>query len=310
MVGGLVIAGALLVAACGSLGTRSSRGAAHPKQSATSSTSSPRSTTTTPAASSATSARSATPATSASSTTSTTSATGGSGSASGSGSGSGSGPMLTASLPVVVCETTTGAPTTTTSLPGSVPVNIPASDAQLGNLAVYTDETGRLMLVGPTVGWTCNGSFGADGSGMLALAPVGTGVPATGNSWHLPMASTTQAIVALESGGSTVQGAALACPLFGAAQSATQQGLGQGCSVSSPSQERVVRTSSVEVGFEDPQGVAGVGYPSGGQNPANGIMLYQPKPTEATAYQATCTLSVAQHDLCTAVLNQFAATFG
>ncbi len=291
IVGGLVIAviaGALLVAACGSSGTSSSSGTTHPKRSTTSSTSSPQSTTstTTPAAGS------------------TTSTTGGSG------SGSGSAPMVTASLPVVVCETTTGAPTTTTSLPGSVPVSVPASDAQQGNLAVYTDETGRLMLVGPTVGWTCNGSFGADGSGQLALAPVGTVVPATGTTWHLPTSSTTQAIVASESGGSTVQGAALACPLFSAAQAATQQDLGQGCSVSSPSQERVVRTSSVEVGFEDPPGVAGVGYPSGGQNPANGIMLYQPKPTEATAYRATCTLALAQHDLCTAVLNHFVATFG
>ena len=75
-------------------------------------------------------------------------------------------------------ETTTGVPTTTTSLPAAVSVSVPASEAQEGNLAVYTDEAGRLMLVGPTVGWTCNGSFGADGSGFLALAPVGTAVPA------------------------------------------------------------------------------------------------------------------------------------
>jgi hypothetical protein len=220
--------------------------------------------------------------------------------------------MVTASLPVVVCETTTGAPTTTTSLPGSVSVSVPASDGQQGNLAVYTDETGGLMLVGPTVGWTCNGSFGADGSGWLALAPVGTAVPAAaaGTSWHLSPSSTTQAIVATESGASTVQGAGLACPLFGDAQAATRQDLGKGCAVSSPAEERVVRTSSVEVGFEDPPGVAGVGNPSGGQNPANGIVLYQPKPTEPTGYQATCTLSVAQRDLCTAVLSHFAATFG
>ncbi len=78
---------------------------------------------------------------------------------------SSSGPMVTASLPVVVCSTTTGVPTTTTSLPPSVSVSVPTSEAQQGNLAVYTDEAGRLMLVGPTVGWTCNGSFGADGSG-------------------------------------------------------------------------------------------------------------------------------------------------
>ena len=281
MVTGLFVAGALLMVACGSSGTGTSSGTTHPKQTRTSSTSAPKSTTTTAV----------------SPTTSTT-------------GGSGSGPMVTASLPVVVCQTTTGAPTTTTSLPGSVTVIVPASDAQQGNLAVYTDETGGLMLVGPTVGWTCNGSFGADGSGFMALAPVGTAVPAAGTTGHLQMSSTTQAIVAIESGASTVQGAALACPLFSAAQAATQQDLGKGCAVSSPSQEHVVKTSSVEIGFEDPPGVAGVGFPSGGQNPANGIMLYQPKPTEATAYQATCTLAVAQKDLCTAVLNHFAATFG
>jgi hypothetical protein len=166
------------------------------------------------------------------------------------------------------------------------------------------------MLVGPTVGWTCTGVFGADGSGMLALSPVGTTVPASGTTWHLPVSSPTQAIVATESGGSTVQGAALACALFGAAKTATQQDLGQGCTMTSPPQERVVMISTVQVGFEDPAGVAGTGFPSGGQNPASGIMLYQPKPTEATAYQATCTLPPVQQDLCTAVLNQFVTTFG
>lgn len=219
--------------------------------------------------------------------------------------------MVTASLPVVVCQTTAGVSTTTTSLPASVAVSVPASDAGQGNLAVYSDLTGTLMLVGPTVGWTCSGTFGADGSGMMALTPVGTSVPAgTGIAWHLSASSPTQAIVAMESGGSTVQGAALACPLFSTAKAATQQNLGKGCAVTSPPQEKVTALSSVQVGFQDPAGVAGVGFPSGGQNPANGIMLYQPKPSEPTAYQATCTLPVAQQDLCTAVLNHFAATFG
>src|SRR3984957_13501783 len=150
MVAGLFVAGALLMAACGSSGTGTSSGTTHPKQTRTSSTSAPKSTTTT-------------------AVSPTTSATG----------GSGSGPMVTASLPVVVCQTTTGAPTTTTSLPGSVTVIFPASDAQQGSLAVYSDLTGRLMLVGPTVGWTCSGTFGADGSGMMAISPVGTTVPET-----------------------------------------------------------------------------------------------------------------------------------
>ena len=281
---GVVVAGALLLAACGSSGPGSTSGTTHPKRSTTSTTSAPTTTSTT----------------STTSSTSSTSTT----------AGAGSGPMVTASLPVVVCQTTSGATTTTTSLPASVSVSVPSSEAEQGNLAVYSDLTGRLMLMGPTVGWTCTGTFGADGSGVLALSPVGTTVPTAGTTWHLPASSPTQAIVAMESGASTVQGAALACPLFSAAKAATQQNLGQGCAVSSPPQERVVRTSSVQVGFQDPAGVAGVGSPSGGQNPANGIVLYQPKPTEATAYQATCTLPAAQQDLCTAVLNQFATTFG
>jgi hypothetical protein len=218
--------------------------------------------------------------------------------------------MVTAALPVVVCQSSSGASTTTTSLPASVSVSVPASQSQQGNLALYSDLTGRLQLVGPTVGWTCSGTFGADGSGMLALSPVGTTVPAGGTTWHLPASSPTQAIVAVESGASTVQGAALACPLFSAAKAATQQNLGQGCAVASPPQERVVRTSAVQVGFQDPAGVAGVGSPSGGLNAANGVVLYQAKPTEATAYQVTCTLPAAQQDLCTAVVNQFATMFG
>ncbi len=274
---------ALLLAGCGSSGPASMTRSTHPKHRTTSSTSAPATTTTV------------------ASTSSSTSTT----------NGSGSGAMVTTTLPVVVCQTTSGVSTTTTSLPASVSVSVPASDAQQGNLAVYSDLTGALMLVGPTVGWTCTGTFGADGSGMMALTPIGTSVPVGyGTAWHLPASSPTQAIVALESGGSTVQGAALACPLFSAAKATTQQDLGKGCDITSPPQEHVVTTSSVQVEFQDPAGVAGVGFPSGGQNAANGITLYQPKPSEPTAYQATCTLPAAQHDLCTALLNHFAATFG
>jgi hypothetical protein len=217
--------------------------------------------------------------------------------------------MVTASLPVVVCETTSGAPTTTTSLPASVSVSVPSSDAQ-ENLAVYSDETGSLMLVGPTTGWTCGGNFGADGSGMLALTPVSTSVPANaGTTWHLAADSPIQAITALETGASPVQAAALACPLFTSAAAAMQQDLGKVCAAS-PAGESKSTISSAEVGFVDAPGVAGIGFPSGGQYPANGIMLYQPKTGEASAYLATCTLPPAQHDLCTAVLNHFTALYG
>jgi hypothetical protein len=218
--------------------------------------------------------------------------------------------MTTVMLPVVVCQTSSGVTTTTAALPGSISVSVPVADASQGNLAVYSDETGALMLVGPTVGWTCTGNFGADGSGFMALAPVGTTVPSNGSPWHLAASSPTQAIVAQESGASTVQGAALVCPLFSAAQAVQEQSVGQACTPASTSTEHVVKISSVAVGFQDPPGVAGVGFPSGGQNPANGVALYQPKPTEPTAYLATCTLPASQQDLCTAVVNHFVATFG
>jgi hypothetical protein len=191
-----------------------------------------------------------------------------------------------------------------------VSVSVPANDAQQGNLAVYSDEAGQLMLIGPTVGWTCTGSFGADGSGIMALAPVGTSVPiTTGTTWHPTAGSSAQAIVAMESGGSPVQGAQLVCPLFGSAQAAVQQDLGKPCQ-SDPASERTSKISSTAVGFLDPPGVAGIGFGSGGQNAANGVGLYQPKPSEPTAYLATCTLPSAQQDLCTAVLNHFVATYG
>lgn len=166
------------------------------------------------------------------------------------------------------------------------------------------------MLVGPLTGWMCTGIFGADGSGTLALTPAGTTFPIdTGTTWHLAASSPTQAIVATESGGSPVEGTALVCPLFSAAQTTTQQDLGKSCPAD-PAQEHVVKDSSAEAAFVDPPGVAGIGLPSGGQDPANGVALYQSKPTEATAYLATCTLPAAQQDLCTAVLNHFVATFG
>jgi hypothetical protein len=276
---GVLVAGALLVAACGSSGSGSSSGTTRPGHKTTTSTSAARSTTR------------STP--NGSSTTATTSSV----------------PMVTADLPVTVCQTSSGVTTTTAALPGSVSVSVPASDAQQGNLAVYSDETGALMLIGPTVGWTCSGSFGADGSGIMALAPVGTTVPTSATSWQLPSSSSVQAIVAQESGASGAGGSALVCPLFSAARAATQLNVGKSC-VSATAQEHPSQLSSVAVGFEDPAGVAGIGFPSGGQNPANGVALYLPKTTEPTAYLATCTLPSAQQGLCTAVLNHFVATFG
>jgi len=223
----------------------------------------------------------------------------------------GSPASILATLPVVDCQTSFGVtPSPTTAVPTSVTVSVPADEA--AGLAVYSDDAGIMMLIGPAT-WTCHGLYGADGSGGLLISPAGESVPSDPDpGWHLSTSSSDEAIVGYETGGSPVQGAALACPLFPAAAMATKQDLGQGCAMTRPSQESVTPSGTAEsdVGFFDPIGVAGDGIPSGGLNPANGVMLYQPAPGKATAYLATCTLPEAQHDVCTAVLDHFVALYG
>jgi len=187
---------------------------------------------------------------------------------------------------------------------------VPAGDAS--KLAVYSDDVGIMMLIAPAT-WTCHGLYGADGSGGLLISPAGESVPSDPDpGWHLSTSSSDEAIVGYETGGSPVQGAALACPLFPTAAAATSHLLGEGCPGTRPSQESVSisGTAGSEIEFEDPVGVAGDGIPSGGLNPANGVMLYLPAQGKASAYLATCTLSDAQRDLCTAVLDHFVGLYG
>jgi hypothetical protein len=220
-------------------------------------------------------------------------------------------PTTMATLAVVVCPTTYAiATTTTTTLPASVSVSVPAAAA--ANLVVYGDDNGIMMMIGPK-GWTCHAAYGADGSGGLLISPVGESVPSDPDSgWHLPASSTAQAIVGYEVGVSPVQAAGLACPLFSAAAALYKQTFGHACTPR-PTAESAVATGPTGAGvaFEDPAGVAGDGRPSGGTNPANGVLLYLPSwPGRAAAYLATCTLPAAQHDVCTAVLNDFTGLYG
>ncbi len=216
----------------------------------------------------------------------------------------------TATLAIVRCPTTfaAGAPTTTAPLPTSAAVVVPADEAP--NLVLYGDDAGIMMLVGPS-GWTCRGSYGADGSGGLVISPVGESVPSDPDTgWQLPATSPDEAIVGYETGGSPVEAAELACPLFTSAAAVVKQDLGRGCAVTRPVGETSSGSTSSEIDFEDPAGVAGDGIPSGGQDPANGVVLYRPKQDEPTASLATCTLPAPQHDVCTAVLDHFGALYG
>ena len=61
--------------------------------------------------------------------------------------------------------------------------------------------------------------------------------------------------------------------------------------------------------FEDPPGVAGDGWPSGGSDPANGVVGVNVA-EQSLVYRSTCTLPSVQHSICTVVLNDVIARYG
>jgi hypothetical protein len=80
------------------------------------------------------------------------------------------------------------------------------------------------------------------------------------------------------------------------------------CSRRRPPAEVVTQLSATAAGFEDPPGVVGDGFPSGGSQPANGVVIHHgpvPAPGAETGLAETCTLPEAQRGLCTAILNEF-----
>jgi hypothetical protein len=61
--------------------------------------------------------------------------------------------------------------------------------------------------------------------------------------------------------------------------------------------------------FEDAPGVAGSGWPSGGSDPANGLVGYDSSEDDAV-YRSTCTLPAGDHALCTTSLNDVLRRYG
>ena len=210
---------------------------------------------------------------------------------------------------VVLCPTTYAVPLPSTSAapPSSEQVAIPSSLA--GAVALYSDSRGFMELLGPKA-WTCTAAYGADGSGGVVVSPSGETVPEDwGAGWHPAAGSSAEAIVGSET--SACQGCGLdqACPLFSAAAHAYQSQFGRACPRSRPASESVEQLSAGVVGFEDPAGVDGDGSPSGGLDPANGVMTYYPG-SDNGSWIETCTLPDAEHTTCTAALNAFTTSYG
>ena len=213
-------------------------------------------------------------------------------------------------LPIVSCRTSFALATSpsTVPLPASLTASVPSSLAKA--LAAYSDTSNLMTLLAPR-GWTCVATYGADGSGGLVIAPHAESVPvgSWGAGWHLQHSSKIQAVTAAQSGGSSVQATAQACSIVPAAAAAFKSAFGHSCA-RRPASETVRPLSPTVVNFEDPPGTLhGIGIPSGGQYPANGVLTYT-LPTVPGSYLATCTIPQVEHALCGAILNNFIRMYG
>jgi hypothetical protein len=198
----------------------------------------------------------------------------------------------TARIPVVRCATGFGVVGPPRQVPSTVEVS--ASGATHG-LVAYTNT--ELFLVGPR-GLRCSGLVAADGgSEVIAWAP-GARKPAL----HSHGIGLTLNIDPACAGCKAED----ACPFF----TAVARMLGFPCSLGVPPKELVSRPRADLALFEDPPGVAGSGWPSGGPYPANGVVGMRGSPRDGSVYRSTCTLPAADHAICTESLNDVIARYG
>ena len=62
--------------------------------------------------------------------------------------------------------------------------------------------------------------------------------------------------------------------------------------------------------FQDPPGVAGSGWPSGGRDPAFGVVVTKGTVENGAVARSTCTLPVSEHGICAASLDDVISRYG
>ncbi|MGO9751911.1 MAG: hypothetical protein ACLP22_10460 [Solirubrobacteraceae bacterium] len=143
---------------------------------------------------------------------------------------------------------------------------------------------GELFLVGPP-GMACSGLIAQDGGTQLIVWPHSQRQPRQHSSEFGLTLVQDPACVGCQADD--------ACPFF----TAFARVLGLPCTTGVPTGENVTRVGSRVALFEDPPGVAGDGWPSGGRQPANGVVGIQgslrPGPHERSVYRSTCTLPLS-----------------
>jgi hypothetical protein len=188
------------------------------------------------------------------------------------------------SVALVSCPTTYGVKQAPPRLPKHI--GVAASHAALKELSAYSN--GVLILLAPRA-WRCHAIVGADGSAEIAVT--------RGNPAHAAQPAITEHF-----SGTPGDAASLACALFPAA---AQQLGGVPCQRHSPPQESIKSVNAQTVEFVDPAHVRGDGIPSGGSDPARGVMAFLAAGSgfAGYAFTATCTLPGSEHSICKTILN-------
>lgn len=208
-----------------------------------------------------------------------------------------------------MCPTTSGLAVAPSPKPQPPVLTVSVPVGLAAGLAVYTDNQGTMRIVAPQ-GWSCSAQYGADGTGGVAVSAPGVSIPKNwGGGWRLTSGSSVQAIIGSQTAMCTSCAEAVACPLFGTAAKSFQTNFGRPCPARRPAAETTTQVRSGVMAFADPAGVLGDGNPSGGLNPANGVMTYY-SGSENGSWVETCTLPAASKNLCTATLDYFLASYG
>lgn len=206
-------------------------------------------------------------------------------------------------VPVVACPTSRGiAGHPATKYPTMLTTK--AAPSVAAHLAYYSDNVRNLTPVLAPRGWKCKVQVGADASSAVTIYPAGAS----------PGSKTAISVQSSPACQGCVWG--LVCDLVPGA--AKQVGVDQpACQSTRPKRELVKfesgkpnATGPVQdvVVFQDPPGVKGDGVPSGGADPANGVLLYDwSKQAGGAASLETCTLPTSQFDVCSASVRNFGA---
>jgi hypothetical protein len=207
-------------------------------------------------------------------------------------------------LPLVVCPTQSGISEPAKHLPRTELAEVPASLSS--QLSAYGDNQGEMFVLAPR-GWSCQAAVGADASESITVFPKGE--PHPGQPWPRTAKAVTTELLPSCVGCYLSQ----ACTFFPSALKTLKADYGSTISCPHrPAADTVTRLSSSVVEFSDPPGVHGTTDPSGGTNPALGVVTYKAASAATTygSWMEDCTLPTSEHALCGAVLAEFVATWG